>query len=191
MGRPETGFMKGWTHTRAREQSSLTPSAAELSVHCWVRTRGGSSPESVEGRRRLWEISGKLREKAIYKQSEGNLRGIRPGAYWSWDSTPHPSVNERPSSAVIAFLAKSISPPHSDLLYLHPSISSAHLRPPILLPYPGFRTESPEEQQINKLSKWGRYIWRWCIGHERPNLLTNPWPPPCELICSIECPLKE
>lgn len=44
MARPESAFMKGWTHTRAQEPSSLTSADVELLAHCSVKTWRRSSP---------------------------------------------------------------------------------------------------------------------------------------------------
>lgn len=44
MARPERAFIKGWTHTRAREPSSLTLADVEILANCSVKTWGRSSP---------------------------------------------------------------------------------------------------------------------------------------------------
>lgn len=80
MVRPESAFMKGWTHARAQEPSSLMPGDVELLVHCLVKTWGRSSPVRRHRQDRAGEVDCE-RSAGNYgrKQFRSNQREIWKG----------------------------------------------------------------------------------------------------------------
>lgn len=145
MARPETGFMKGWTHTRVEEPLALTPSDTELSVQ--------SKPE--EGAH-LWDMADERGEKD-HERSAGNYgrrqfrsnqreiwRGLGPGLIGAgtWLCI-HLSMRGLHWQSSLSW------PNQSHLLTTtsSTSITSAYLNP-VFLASPGFHIYSPKEEEL-------------------------------------------
>lgn len=72
MARPEPGFMKGWTHTRAQELLSLRPSDIELLVQ--PQPGEGTHLRDVAAERGGKESTVRDQQETM---GEGNLEAIR------------------------------------------------------------------------------------------------------------------
>lgn len=142
MARPETGFIKGWTHTRAEEPSSLTPSDTELSfhskleegAHLWnvADEQGGKDCERSAGnygrrqfrsnQREIWRGLGRgLIGAGTWLCIHLSMRGLHRQSSLSWPNQSHHLTTTSSTSITSA--------------YLHP----------VFLASPGFHSQSPEE----------------------------------------------